>query len=550
MEIQMSRALALGVVMTALSTIVPAAVAQPPNVPPRVGTVQFETSCAVAVRPTFVRGVSLLHSFEYRAAIRSFNEVIAADSTCLIAYWGLAVSAWGNPFAAGIKPDVQLERGLAAVEKGRALTGATERERAYLAAAGRLYDRYQTTDQRTRVIAYRDAMADLAARYPWDDEAVIFHALVLSFAADPNDKTYDAQRKAGATLKRLAARLPDHPGIAHYLIHAYDFPSLASEGLPAADRYAAIAPASSHALHMPSHTYTRVGKWGESIETNIRSAKAASAEGSVAEALHASDYMMYAYLQTGQDSAARRVLDGLASLAERFDPTVVSAGAPPAAGFFAIAAIPARYALERGDWQAAARLDVRESAFPFTDAITWFARGIGAARGSDTTGAAEAVRQLAALRDRLTERREAYWTQQVEIQRRGVAAWLMFARGDRAGAVAEMRATADLEATTDKNAMTPGPIVPAQELLGELLLATGDGSGALRAFEATLVTEPNRFRALAGAMRAAEAAGDAARGRRYAQQLSRVCDRGDRPGRADLVRARGVARSARPPGPT
>ncbi len=546
----MSRALTFGAVMTALGVLVPAAAAQPRNVPPRVGTVQFETSCSVAVRPAFARGVSLLHSFEFGAAIRSFNDVIAADSTCLIAYWGLAVSAWGNPFAAGIKPDAQLERGLAAVEKGRALPGGTERERAYLNAAGRLYDRYRTTDQPTRAIAYRDALAELAARYPRDDEAVIFHALAQSFAADPNDKTYDAQRKAGATLKRLAARLPDHPGIAHYLIHAYDFPPLAPEGLPAADRYAAIAPASSHALHMPSHTYTRVGKWGESIETNIRSAKAASDEGSVAEALHASDYMMYAYLQTGQDSAARRVLDGLASLAERFDPSVVSAAAPPAAGFFAIAAIPARYALERGDWQGAARLDVRESAFPFTDAITWFARGIGAARTSDTAGAADAVRQLTALRDRLAERREVYWTQQVEIQRRGVAAWLMFARGDKAGAVAEMRATADLEATTDKNAMTPGPIVPARELLGELLLAAGDGSGAQRAFEATLVTEPNRFRALAGAMRAAEAAGDSARVRRYAQQLSRVCDRGDRPGRADLVRARGVARSARPPGPT
>ena len=533
----MSRALAVGVVMTTLGTVVARAAAQQPNTP-RVGTVQFETSCAPATRPAFVRGVSLLHSFEFPSAIRSFNDVVAADSTCLIAYWGLAISAWGNPFAAGIKPNGQLERGLAAVERGRALRSGTERERAYLSAAGRLYDGYQTADQRTRVIAYRDAMAALAARYPGDDEAVIFHALAVAFAADPNDKTYDALRTSGATLKRLATRLPDHPGIAHYLIHAYDVPSLASEGLSAADRYAAIAPTSSHALHMPSHTYTRVGKWGESIATNIRSAKAASDEGSVAEALHASDYMMYAYLQTGQDSAARQVLDGLASLAKRFDPTVVSAGAPPAAGFFAMAAVPARYALERGDWQAAARLDVNESAFPFTDAITWFARGLGSARSGDTTGTANAVRQLARLRDRLVEGREAYWAQQVEIQRRGVAAWLVLARGDKAGAVAEMRATADLEATTDKNAMTPGPIVPARELLGEMLLATGDGPGALRAFEATLVTEPDRFRALAGAMRAAEAVGDSARARRYAQQLNRVCERGDRPGRADLVRAR------------
>ena len=500
--------------------------------------VRFETSCAPPVRPTFVNGVSLLHSFEFPAAIRAFNAVVAADSTCVIAYWGLAVSAWGNPFAAGIKPNSQLERGLAFVERGRALRTGTERERAYLEAAGRLFDRYRELDQRTRVAAYRDALAELARRYPTDDEAAIFHALALAFSADPNDKTYDALQRSGALLKGLATRLPDHPGIAHYLIHAYDVPSLANEGLPAADRYATIAPTSSHALHMPSHTYTRIGKWTESIATNIRSAKAATVEGSVAEALHASDYMMYAYLQTGQDAAARRVLDSLPSLAARFDPNAVSAGAPPAAGFFAIAAIPARYALERGDWKAAAQLSVRESAFPFTDAITWFARGIGSARTGDTTASAGAVRRLEELRDRLAARGEAYWAQQVEIQRRGVGAWLAFARGEKSAALSEMRATAELEATTEKNAMTPGPIVPAQELLGEMLLATGDGPGALRAFEATLATEPDRFRALAGAMRAAEAAGDTAGVGRYARELSRVAQRGDRPGRAELTRAR------------
>jgi len=332
--------------------------AQTPG-PSRVGTVQFETSCAPSVQSTFTTAVAHLHSFDFADALRSFNAVLASDSTCVMAHWGLALTAWGNPFAAGIKPNAQLERGLAAVQRGRALNRGTDRERAYLAAAGRLYDNYATADQRTRVLAYRDAMADLSARFPRDDEAQIFYALALGFSADPNDKSYAQLRKAGGILDGLAARLPNHPGIAHYLIHSYDVPALAKDGLTAANRYAAIAPSSAHALHMPSHTYTRVGKWQESIATNLRSAEAAIAERSFSEALHANDYLMYAYLQTGQDAAAANVRDGLASVASRFDPTAVSTGAPPAAGFFAIAAVPARYALERGDWRGAAALDVK-----------------------------------------------------------------------------------------------------------------------------------------------------------------------------------------------
>ena len=533
----MSRSLLCHLALAAC-VLVPRAYGQPVK---GLGSVRFETSCAAATRQPFVRGVAHLHSFDFGDAVRSFNEVLAADSTCIIAHWGLALTAWGNPFAAGIKPNAQLERGLASVERGRALRGGTDRERAFLAAAGKLYDNYRTADQRTRVIAYRDAMAELAAKFPNDDEASIFYALALAFSADPNDKTYEPQRKAGAILGRLSTRLPDHPGIAHYLIHTYDVPALAAEGLPAANRYADIAPSSAHALHMPSHTYTRVGKWEASISTNRRSAKAAAEESSIAEALHANDYMMYAYLQTGQDSAAARVLAGLGSLASRFDPNALSAAAPPAAGFFAMAAIPARYVLERGDWQGAAKLEPRESPFPFTDAITWFTRGIGAARTGDTLASGDAARQLERLRDALASRREAYWTQQVEIQRRGVAAWRTFARGARTEAIGEMRAAADLEAGTEKNAMTPGPIVPARELLAEMLMASGDGAGALRELQATLVTEPGRFRALAGAMRAATMAGDSAHVRQYARELAAVAERGDKPGRPELASARRAA---------
>jgi hypothetical protein len=534
----MSRSLLLGVLLLA-----PALPAQPGGQRSAgLGTVHFETSCAPSpsIRATFEGGVAQLHSFEFGSSVRSFNEVLARDSSCVMAYWGLALSAWGNPFAAGIKPNAQLERGLAAVEHGRALKTGTERERAFLAAAARLYDNYRATDQRQRVVAYRDAMAELATRFPRDDEASIFYALALAFSADPNDKTYESQRKAGAILQRLQARLPDHPGIAHYLIHAYDVASLAQEGLPAADRYASIAPSSAHALHMPSHTYTRVGKWEESIATNLRSAKAAADEGSGAEGLHANDYMVYAYLQTGQDSAATRVLERLPSLAARFDPNALGTGGAPVAGFFAIAAIPARHALERGDWRTAATLEVQTSPFPFTQAITWFARGIGASRTGDTLTGGEAIRQLERLRDLLAGQGERYWSQQVEIQRRGVTAWLALARGAGVQAVAEMRATADLEAGTDKNALTPGPILPARELLAEMLLQRGDAAGALREYEATLGTEPGRFRALAGAMRSAQIVGDSVRVRRYAEELARVCEHGDRPGRAELATARSV----------
>ena len=529
--------------LVVLLFLAPALSAQPhPSHGGSFGSVTFETSCAPATKATFATGVAQLHSFGFAEAVRAFNEVAAADSTCVMAYWGLALSAWGNPFAAGIKPETQLARGLAAVERGRALHGGTEREQAYLAAAARLYDNYRGTDQRTRVTAYRDAMADVAARYPRDDEASIFYAAALAFAADPNDKTYASQHKAGAILEPLAARLPEHPGIAHYLIHTYDVAALASKALPAANAYAAIAPAAAHALHMPSHTYTRVGKWEESIATNLRSAKVAAEEGSFSEALHANDYMMYAYLQTGRDSAARRVLDSLPSLAKRYDPNAIGAGGAPVAGPFAMAAIPARYAIERGDWKAAAALEPRESAFPFTEAITWFARGVGSARGGDTLNANDAVRQLERIRDLLTSRHEAYWSQQVEIERRGVAAWLTLARGARAEALAEMRATADLESQTEKNAVTPGPILPAREMLGEMLLAGGDARAAFTEFEATLVSEPGRFRALAGAMRAASATGDSASVRRYARQLAQVAGRGDRPGRPDLATARRLAR--------
>ena len=506
----------------------------------RIGTVQFESSCSPAAQTSLNRAVALLHSFAFPAAVQGFNEALAADAGCAIAYWGLALSAWGNPFAAGIKPEPVLTRGLDAITKGRSVRAKTEREQAYVAAAGRLFDDFRTVDQRTRLLRYRDAMADLSGRYPADSEASMFYALSLAISADPNDKTYASQLRAGEILDKLSASHPRHPGLAHYLIHTYDVPSLASRALNAANRYATIAPGAPHALHMPSHTFTRVGAWEESITTNIASAEAARREASTAVELHASDYMMYAYLQTAQDRAAERLLASLPEIGRRFDPNAVGGGAPPSAGYFALAAVPARYALERGAWKEAMQLVVTPSPFPYIDAMTHFARALGAARSGDTAVPIAAVAALERLREQLAASRETYWVEQVEIQRRGASAWLAFAEGRRDAALAEMRAAADIEDATEKNAVTPGPLAPARELFAEMLLELNRPGEALKEFERTLAKEPNRFRAMSGAARAATAARDAQTARKYYGQLLTVAQRGDRPGRAELVEARRV----------
>ena len=502
-----------------------------------IGTVRFATSCGAAAQPLMDRAVALLHSFAFSQAAAGFEAVLGADPRCAVAGWGLALAAWGNPFAAGIKPAPQIRRGLEAIQRARAIGAGSPREAGYIEAAARLYELADSLDQRARLLAYRDAMAGLASREPADTEAAIFHALALAISADPADKTYASQLEAGATLERLFAKLPDHPGLAHYLIHAYDVPPLAGRAVAAAGRYSVIAPSLSHALHMPSHTWTRVGRWRRSIEANVAASTAARREASTAEELHASDYRVYAYLQLGEDRAARRVLDSLPAVASRFEPTSVGAAAPPSAGYFALAAIPARYALERGAWAEAAALEVHPSPVPFADAVTWFARGLGAARSRDTAGARSALAALQGIRDRLAAAREGYWSEQVDIQRSAALAWLEFASGRKEEALAAARAVADREDATEKNAITPGPIAPARELLGEMLLAAGQPGPALAAFEATLGHEPHRFRAVAGAARAASAAGDRPKAAKYYGELLQLGASADRPGRPELVEA-------------
>jgi tetratricopeptide (TPR) repeat protein len=323
----------------------------------------------------------------------------------------------------------------------------------------------------------------------------------------------------------------------HYIIHAYDVPPLAPKALDAARRYAKVAPSAPHALHMPSHTFTRLGYWQDSVDTNIASAEAARREGSTAEELHAMDYQTYAYLQMAQDRAARGLAEALPAIMARFDPNRVGSAAPGSAGVFALAAIPARYALERQAWAEAVKLELRPSPFPQADAITWFARGLGAARTGDLQAARAAIDALQQLEAQLTKAGESYWAEQVAIQRLGVSAWTAIKDGRTEEALTTMRSAADREDRTEKNAVTPGPIAPARELLGYMLIEAKRPAEALTAFETTLEKEPNRFLALAGAADAAEQKGDRAVSRQHAQQLLTVAAHADPSARVQLVAA-------------
>ena len=516
-----------------------------------LGTVKFANSCAPDVQPEFARGIALMHSFELGQARDAFKGVLDKDATCAMALWATGVSYWGNPFAAQIKPAAQMQAGRATLERATAVGPRTERERDYIAAARLLFDRHETVDQRTRARAYRDAMERLAAKYPDDTEAATFYALAIAGAADPADKSYADLKKAGAILEPLWKIHPDHPGLAHYIIHSYDVPPLAPLAITAARRYARIAPAAPHALHMPSHTFTRLGYWQDSIDTNILSAEAARKAGSTYEELHALDYQAYAYLQSGQDAAAGKLVQAAAEIEIRIrsNTHLVAGAAPPTAGMYALAAIPARYALERGDWAAAARLEVRPSQVPYADALTWFAKALGAARlradsaRPDLATARNAVEELQKAIDRLlTQDKEMYWAEQVTIQKLAGTAWIALAEGRQADALAAMREAAHREDKTEKAAVTPGPLAPARELLGEMLLALKRPKEALAEFQKTIVKEPNRFRALAGAASAATLAGDAAAARKYYELLLAVSARADAPGRPELKTARDATR--------
>ncbi len=523
------------VVTVAFGASLPAQQHEHPGTPERLGTVHFETSCSAAVRDKFDRAVALLHSFWYSAAIDAFTEVAKADPKCAMAHWGVAMSVWGNPFG-GTRTPAAMSRGAAAVEQAKATGAGTPRERDYIAAVELLYAGADKLDHPTRALAYERAMESVVAKYPADTEAPIFYAVALDAAASPTDQTYAKQLKAAGLLEKAFAAQPKHPGISHYLIHSYDYPALAAKGLPAARRYATIAPDAPHALHMPSHIFTRVGAWDDSVSSNMASAAAAKKASSPGEQLHALDYQTYAYLQMAQDTAA---------LGARKDAIEVISTMDPGnnygfAAFYAAAAIPARAALERGAWAEAATLEARPSPFPHADSITWFTRALGAARSKQPGEARKNVEKLTPVPEALRQKSEMYWAGQVDIQRKGAEAWTLQAEGKTAEAIALMTQAADDEDRTDKNAVTPGPIVPARELLGELLLDAGRPKDALAAFERAMTREPGRFRSLAGAMRAAQAAGDAAAARKHASALLALAKNAT-PGRPEIAEARKLA---------
>jgi tetratricopeptide (TPR) repeat protein len=538
MESEVTRANLLAIVLLILGASRSMAQEHQHGTAEKLGAVHFATSCNEAAQKEFNRAVALLHSFQFSRAIQGFNAALVQDATCGIAYWGISLSDWSNPFALGIKDKGQLQLGRESAEHGKSVGVKTERERAYLAAVGKLYSDFESTPQRVRLLAYRDAMGEVAAKYPEDHEAQIFYALALAASEDPADKTYAGRLKAGAILEKLFEEEPTHPGLAHYIIHAYDVPALSAQALVAARRYAEIAPDAPHALHMPSHTFTRLGYWQESIDSNVAAASASRREGQTAEELHASDYEIYAYLQTGQDEAAGRMVNSLPEIASRFDSkTVLSGAGGPAAGYFALAAIPARYALERQDWKQAEQLAPRETQFPYTDAMTWFAVGIGAARLGHAVSANETATALQQIQERLLKANEPYWARQVEIQELEVAAWAALAAGKKQVALRQMKSATELEDGTEKSAVTPGPLAPARELLGEMLLEMNQPMQALEQFEATLKKEPRRFRSLYGAAHAAQLSGSRDTSRKYFRELLKVCAHADKPGRSELEEA-------------
>jgi tetratricopeptide (TPR) repeat protein len=481
-----------------------------------LGEVQFETSCAPHAAKLFNEAMLYQHSFWYSAAKETFEKTLQADPGCVIAYWGIAQALLLNPF--GPPPPKNLVEGLAALEKAEQSGLGSERERDFIDALKQFFVDHDKRSHRERLQRYAGAMEKMAAAYPEDDEAQIYFALALNIAASPNDKTYALPLRAAGILEPIFRRKPQHPGVAHYLVHSYDYPPIAHKGVEAARRYAAIAGSSPHALHMPSHIFTRVGYWRESIESNQVSAKVAKQDKEPDDQLHAMDYLVYAYLQLGQDDKALQTLNDMRQ--------VSGVNAARHTGPFALAASEARYHVERANWLEAAELTLRPSRFAHVDALTHFARAIGAAR-SDRIGLAKASTQaLTELATKLREAKDAYWAEQVEIQQQVAEAWILHAEGKPADALRKMQAAADAEDWTEKHVVTPGPLAPARELYGAMLLLVGNARDALVAFETTLGKEPNRLGALLGAGKAAVQAGLTEKGREHFHNALTIASEG------------------------
>ncbi len=496
---------------------------EPP--PEKLGRVNFPVSCNSAAQEEFNRGMALFHSFWFNPAIQSFRKVAEHDPQCGMAHWGIAIMSLGNPFGWPPAPKAW-QQGAAALADAQRVGIKSQREKDYIDALAVFFKDWETTDYRPRALAFAKAMENVAGRYPNDSEAQILYAIVLDATAPPGDKTFANQQKAASILEPLFAKYPDHPGAAHYLIHTYDYAELAERGLPAARRYARIAPSVPHALHMPSHIFGRVGLWREMTESNYASYQAAKNElkettlgVGMYDALHAMDYLVFAHLQQAQDQAARRIVVEAASSLPNVVENFVAA--------YALAAIPARYALERGDWESAASLELSPAGlgwnkFPQAEAVLVFTRGLGAARSGNVAAGRKDVTRLEALKEAMRAAKLDYWASQADFQIMAINAWLALAENNKDDALRLLGAAAEAEEATDKHPVTPANVASTRELLGEMLLELGRPDDALAQFERSLKREPNRFRAIYGAARAAETSGNRKEARRYYTQLQTV----------------------------
>src|SRR5256712_1433390 len=486
------------------------------------GKVLFKTSCTPQAQKEFERALAQLHSFDFPDTVKSFAAIPQTDPGCAISYWGLAVATRPNPLV-GPWDAATLERGLDAVEKGEARGAKPQRERDWLAGLKEFYKDYGRVDQDTRTKNYEAAMAALGKKYPDDVEAKIFHALALNETFD--HKSMDPLLKAIAILEPLDKKYPDHPGITHYLIHSYDFPAIAKRGVPAANKYARIAPSAPHAQHMPSHIYSMVGMWDASIASNLKAVALAkeyvtrnNLDGTLVGVPHAYDFMAYAHLQLGQDNKAKALIDESATIKKIIGPRIVA---------MARAAVPAPYALERPDWQRAAQLQPVGSGLPSAEAITYFTRSLGAARSADLMAAQGDVDKLMEQRVALQEAKQPYWAEQVEIQILAAKAWIAQGQGNREEALKFMRAAADLEDASEKHVAMENRLYPMRELLADMLMAQDQAKAALKEYEASLKNAPLRLRGFYGAAKAADAVGDTKKAREYFEKLARLTRNAD-----------------------
>ena len=506
-----------------------------------LGTVDFPTSCDASAQKLISRAVALLHSFGYEEARITFYDAAKSDPVCAMAYWGVA-RTWYHPIWAPPLPE-ELAQGEAALNRALAKDAKTDRERDYINALAVFYKDWRTVDHVTRARNYEQALAGICARNPGDDEAAIFHALQLVAIGylDPTDRTYVWQKKGSEILNQLLLRHQNHPGVAHYIIHSVDNPSLAESGLTAARAYARIAPDSPHALHMPSHIFTRLGQWDDSIASNSASAKSAVAQaqrlhggGGSFDQLHAMDYLVYAYLQQGNDTGARKVVAEMEGIT-RLDENQFAAA-------YAFAASPARWTLERHDWRAAATLEIKPAWFPWdrfrnAEALVHYARAIGAARSGDADAARRSTEEIAAIRRAQPVSRDYDWSGSMGAQWETADALTAWAEGKKDEGLRLLRLAADHEDAVDKHPVTPGALLPVREMLADLLLEKGAAILALKEYEVVLKSTPRRFNAIAGAAKAAAVAGDRTKARNYAMQLQDMAGNVESP-RPDLQWAR------------